>query len=116
MAPRKPPQALVNSAAMSRSASSSSASAKLASTSKSAIAQLWSNYQDGTSARLKLIDTFLLFLMLTGVSCFAYCVLITDFPFNAFLAAYVAIQRRIAPEEFGQLMCHINRDIASLPV
>ena len=38
------------------------------------------------SKRLKLIDAFLVFLMLSGVIQFAYCALITNFPFNSFIA------------------------------
>lgn len=50
---------------------------------------LWRSYLDGTPARLQLCDAFLAFLILTGVLLFAYCVLITNYPFNAFLAACV---------------------------
>lgn len=46
-------------------------------------------YQDSTSTRLKTIDAFLVFLMLSGVVQFLYCILVTNFPFNAFLAGYV---------------------------
>ena len=53
---------------------------------------LWRAYNDQTSDRLKFIDTFLLFLMLSGIAQFLYCVLVTDYPFNAFLAGYVAYQ------------------------
>jgi oligosaccharyltransferase complex subunit epsilon len=51
-----------------------------------AVSSLWTAYTDGTPARLKFIDAFLAFLVLSGVLQFAYCVLITNFPFNAFLA------------------------------
>ena len=37
---------------------------------------------------MKIIDCFLAFLMLSGVMQFLYCILVTDFPFNAFLAGY----------------------------
>jgi len=36
-------------------------------------------------SKLKLLDGFQLFLMLSGIAQFAYCVLITNYPFNAFL-------------------------------
>ncbi|KAG2352404.1 DAD/Ost2, partial [Suillus spraguei] len=41
--------------------------------------------------RLKFIDAFLCFIVLSGVLQFVYCVLVTNFPFNAFLAGF-AIQ------------------------
>ncbi|KAG6919297.1 hypothetical protein DXG01_007429 [Tephrocybe rancida] len=49
---------------------------------------LWKAYSDQTSDRLKFIDAFLFFLMLSGIAQFLYCILVTDFPFNAFLAGF----------------------------
>jgi len=49
---------------------------------------LWKAYNDNTSNRLKFIDAFLFFLMLSGVVQFAYCILVTNFPYNAFLAGF----------------------------
>ncbi|KAH9843731.1 DAD/Ost2 [Rhodofomes roseus] len=46
------------------------------------------SYNETTLPRLKLIDAFLLFLMLSGIIQFVYCVLVTNFPFNAFLAGF----------------------------
>ncbi|GAA5881846.1 hypothetical protein JCM16303_006479 [Sporobolomyces ruberrimus] len=51
---------------------------------------LWRGYLEQTPSRLKLIDGFMLFLMLTGVAQFIYCVLITNYPFNAFLGGFAA--------------------------
>ena len=97
--PRKPSHAVPAStstmpttpsvAASQRPHASSSPSSPSSSSSGNAITQLWDAYTASTPARLKLIDAFLVFVMLSGVACFAYCVLITDFPFNAFLGACV---------------------------
>ncbi|EJT97588.1 defender against death DAD protein [Dacryopinax primogenitus] len=46
------------------------------------------SYVDNTPKRVKIIDTFLLFIMLSGVAQFVYCALVTNFPFNAFLAGF----------------------------
>lgn len=62
------------------------------STTTSAFQSLWTAYLDNTSSRLKFIDSFLVFLVLSGVLQFTYCVLVTSFPFNAFLAGYVFMQ------------------------
>ncbi|GAA6062735.1 hypothetical protein JCM10212_005938 [Sporobolomyces blumeae] len=51
---------------------------------------LWKGYQEQTPSRLKLIDGFMLFLMLTGVAQFLYCVAVTNYPFNAFLGGFAA--------------------------
>jgi len=56
------------------------------SASANAIESLWKAYSDNTSKRLKFIDSFLVFLMLSGIAQFLYCILVTNFPFNAFLA------------------------------
>ncbi|KAJ7047732.1 DAD/Ost2 [Mycena alexandri] len=54
----------------------------------SAVQTLWKAYNEQTSDRLKFIDAFLVFLMFSGIVQFAYCVLITTFPYNAFLSGF----------------------------
>ncbi|PFH52546.1 hypothetical protein AMATHDRAFT_139628 [Amanita thiersii Skay4041] len=49
---------------------------------------LWKAYNESTVDRLKFIDSFLVFLMLSGIIQFVYCILVTNFPFNAFLAGF----------------------------
>ena len=56
--------------------------------SPNALNSLLKAYNETTSSRLKTIDAFLIFLMLSGIVQFLYCVLVTNFPFNAFLAGY----------------------------
>ena len=51
--------------------------------------KLIQSYQTKTPSRIKLLDAFLLFLFVTGVLQFIYCVLLSDYPFNSFLAGYV---------------------------
>ncbi|KAF7792102.1 hypothetical protein EIP86_003132 [Pleurotus ostreatoroseus] len=53
-----------------------------------AIQSLLKAYNENTSTRLKTIDAFLVFLMLSGIMQFLYCILVTNFPFNAFLAGF----------------------------
>jgi DAD family len=70
-------------------ASSSASPPAAASASKAALDTLWNAYLNTTPSRLKFIDAFLVFLVLSGVVQFVYCVLVTSFPFNAFLAGCV---------------------------
>jgi len=49
-----------------------------------------SSYSRDTPKRLRLIDAYLVFLMLTGILIFAYCVIVSSFPFNAFLASFAS--------------------------
>ena len=66
--------------------STSSSAPASVSTSALALRTLWNTYLDATPSRLKLIDSFLVFLVLSGVAQFVYCVLVTNFPYNAFLS------------------------------
>jgi len=45
---------------------------------------------DKTPQRMKLIDVFMLFLVVVGGVQFLYCVLAGNYPFNAFLAGFSA--------------------------
>ncbi|KIJ56574.1 hypothetical protein M422DRAFT_72781 [Sphaerobolus stellatus SS14] len=69
---------------------SQKSSQKSPATAFSAVDSLLKSYNEKTSNRLKLIDAFLVFIMLSGVFQFLYCVLITNFPFNAFLAGFTS--------------------------
>lgn len=60
----------------------------VASSSQNPVVSLWKAYNQQTPDRLKFIDAFLFFLMLSGIIQFAYCVLVTNYPYNAFLAGY----------------------------
>ncbi|GJN90749.1 hypothetical protein Rhopal_003763-T1 [Rhodotorula paludigena] len=55
-----------------------------------AVQTLWTNYREQTAPRLKLIDSFMFFLMLTGVLQFIYCFAVTNYPFNAFIGGFAA--------------------------
>jgi hypothetical protein len=78
---------LANSFIMSpKSSTTKSVSSKSHPSSKSAVHSLWDAYVSQTHHRLKFIDAFLVFLMLSGIAQFLYCVFVTNFPFNAFLA------------------------------
>ncbi|KAI9510965.1 DAD family-domain-containing protein [Russula earlei] len=74
----------------SKPAPSSSSAPAPASASTVALHTLWAAYLDATPSRLKLVDAFLVFLVLSGVIQFVYCVLVTSFPFNAFLAGFAS--------------------------
>jgi hypothetical protein len=58
---------------------------------QNALQELWRAYRDTTESRLKIVDAFLVFIMLSGVFQFLYFVLVTDFPFNAFISGYVTL-------------------------
>ncbi|OJT13173.1 Dolichyl-diphosphooligosaccharide--protein glycosyltransferase subunit dad-1 [Trametes pubescens] len=73
---------------MAPTKTASQAKPRTASSQQSPVLTLWNAYNETTSTRLKTIDAFLVFLMLSGIIQFLYCILVTNFPFNAFLAGF----------------------------
>jgi oligosaccharyltransferase complex subunit epsilon len=47
-------------------------------------------YQISTPKKLKLIDAYLVYVLLTGIIQFAYCLLVGTFPFNSFLSGFIS--------------------------
>lgn len=88
--PPKGSKAPASVAVKSRSSASASTSS---SSSSSPLSTLYNSYVDNTPKRLKVVDAFLVFLMLSGIIQFVYCALITNFPFNSFIAGYVSAKR-----------------------
>ncbi|SMR53996.1 unnamed protein product [Zymoseptoria tritici ST99CH_1A5] len=54
------------------------------------VAGVWNNYTTKTPQRVKLLDTFMGFLVVVGVLQFVYCVIAGNYPFNAFLSGFSA--------------------------
>ncbi|TPX30152.1 dolichyl-diphosphooligosaccharide---protein glycotransferase [Synchytrium microbalum] len=52
--------------------------------------KLWTSYSQTTPQRLKLVDAWLIFVMLTGVIQFVYVILAGTYPYNAFLSGFCA--------------------------
>ncbi|KAJ3054815.1 Dolichyl-diphosphooligosaccharide-protein glycosyltransferase subunit dad1 [Rhizophlyctis rosea] len=83
-------------AAATAAALSSAASTVAASTSNAAssqvdlISRLLSSYNKETPQSLKIIDAYLVFVMLTGIIQFVYVILAGTFPYNSFLAGFIA--------------------------
>ncbi|XP_057291177.1 dolichyl-diphosphooligosaccharide--protein glycosyltransferase subunit DAD1-like [Hydractinia symbiolongicarpus] len=52
--------------------------------------KLYDEYNDKTPQKLKIVDAFLLYVMLTGIFQFLYCCLVGTFPFNSFLSGFIS--------------------------
>ncbi|ETS61378.1 hypothetical protein PaG_04405 [Moesziomyces aphidis] len=85
-----PPKSSKSGATQASSRPRPSGAAASSSSTSSPLSTLYNSYVDNTPKRLKLIDAFLVFLMLSGVIQFAYCALITNFPFNSFIAGFAS--------------------------
>lgn len=57
---------------------------------KSSIILTYQDYFKNLTPRLKLIDIFLVFLVLLAILQFIYVILIGNFPFNAFLGGFIS--------------------------
>ncbi|PWN18711.1 defender against death DAD protein [Microstroma glucosiphilum] len=95
MSARKPPAARTQSGQASSSSSSSSPAisgkvSSAASSNNNPIPALYKAYSESTPPRHKLIDAFLVFYIVAGVIIFAHGLLVTTFPFNSWIAAFIS--------------------------
>ncbi|OJD32841.1 dad family protein [Diplodia corticola] len=93
------PTASVSSAAShtTKSSTATSATGSVGSSSKvnsndaqAIVNSVWRNYVNKTDQRTKILDTFMVFLVVVGALQFLYCVVGGNFPFNAFLSGFSA--------------------------
>lgn len=76
----------VTAVAMSGSGSGSSGASSVT----SVVRRFLSEYSSGTPSRLKVLDAYLLYVMLTGALQFGYCLGVGTFPFNSFLSGFIS--------------------------
>lgn len=57
---------------------------------KTVLTKFYDEYQNNTPKKLKMIDSYLVYILLTGILQFVYCVLVGTFPFNSFLAGFIS--------------------------
>ncbi|XP_016391342.1 dolichyl-diphosphooligosaccharide--protein glycosyltransferase subunit DAD1-like [Sinocyclocheilus rhinocerous] len=56
----------------------------------SVISRFLEEYASSTPNKLKVIDAYLLYVMMTGALQFLYCLLVGTFPFNSFLSGFIS--------------------------
>ncbi|KAL1130025.1 hypothetical protein AAG570_012968 [Ranatra chinensis] len=54
------------------------------------VSRFYGEYTNNTSRKLKIIDAYLFYVLLTGIIQFAYCCLVGTFPFNSFLSGFIS--------------------------
>ncbi|XP_060519815.1 dolichyl-diphosphooligosaccharide--protein glycosyltransferase subunit DAD1 [Cylas formicarius] len=52
--------------------------------------KFFNEYNTKTSKKLKVIDAYLFYILVTGVIQFFYCLLVGTFPFNSFLSGFIS--------------------------
>ena len=59
-------------------------------TTKAICSTVWDSYCLKTPKRIKIIDAYLLYVMLTGVLQFVYALIVGSFPFNSILSGFIS--------------------------
>ena len=54
------------------------------------IRRFFEEYSSTTPQKLKLVDAYLAYVMMTGIVQFLYCLLVGTFPFNSFLSGFIS--------------------------
>ena len=54
------------------------------------LSKFYVDYTANTPKKLKIIDAYLLYVLLTGIIQFVYCCLVGTFPFNSFLSGFIS--------------------------
>jgi len=57
---------------------------------KTIISTILNRYQSETPKRLKIIDAYLLYVMMTGAIQFLYALMVGSFPFNSILSGFIS--------------------------
>lgn len=52
--------------------------------------KFYDEYINHTPKKLKIIDAYLVYIVLTGITQFLYCCLVGSFPFNSFLSGFIS--------------------------
>uniref|UniRef100_S4RPW6 Dolichyl-diphosphooligosaccharide--protein glycosyltransferase subunit DAD1 n=2 Tax=Petromyzon marinus TaxID=7757 RepID=S4RPW6_PETMA len=54
------------------------------------VSKFYDEYRSTTPSKLKLVDSYLAYVLVTGLAQFAYCCLVGTFPFNSFLSGFIS--------------------------
>merc|ERR1712168_499349 len=69
----------------------------------SVISRFLEEYTSTTPNKLKVVDAYLLYILLTGALQFLYCLLVGTFPFNTFILG-VCLRIQINPQNKGEFL------------
>lgn len=54
------------------------------------LSKFFNEYLSKTPKKLKAIDAYLFYVLLTGIIQFVYCIIVGTFPFNSFLSGFIS--------------------------
>ncbi|KAG5356686.1 Dolichyl-diphosphooligosaccharide--protein glycosyltransferase subunit dad-1 [Yarrowia sp. C11] len=90
MAPKKSVKKSVDVSVEKPDVAEAAASVHVANSNDNVFSKVLNNYSKQSTPKLKLIDSFLAFLVVLGVFQFVFCLLVGNFPFNAFLGGFAS--------------------------
>ncbi|KAL4657188.1 dolichyl-diphosphooligosaccharide-protein glycosyltransferase subunit DAD1 [Arapaima gigas] len=81
----------------------------------SVVSKFVGEYRSSTPGRMKVVDAYLLYVLLSGAVQFLYCLLVGTFPFNSFLSGFIScvgtfvlgvcLRIQVNPQNKGQFLC-----------
>lgn len=72
--------------------------------------KFYDEYVHNTPKKLKIIDAYLVYIVLTGITQFLYCCLVGSFPFNSFLSGFIStVSCFILAGEYFNLIDYLSR-------
>ena len=72
------------------------------------VGKFYDEYMKTTPKKLKIIDAYLFYILLTGVIQFVYCALVGTFPFNSFLSGFISTVGSFVIA--GEVNCTVQSD------
>ena len=57
---------------------------------RSVVGKFYNEYMDSTPKKLKIVDAYLFYILMTGGIQFIYCCMVGTFPFNSFLSGFTS--------------------------
>ncbi|KAK3534058.1 hypothetical protein QTP86_001187 [Hemibagrus guttatus] len=73
----------------------------------SVLSHLLEEYATGTPNKVKVIDAYLLYMLLTGAFQFLYCLLVGTFPFNSFLSGFLSC---VGSFTLAGVLCTVSKE------
>jgi len=72
------------------------------------VSSIWNEYSQHVPRNLMVIDAYLTCVFFTGVIQFIYCLIIGNFPFNAFLSGFISCVGTFVLTGKKSIMCHLR--------
>ena len=70
--------------------------------------KFFQEYLKTTPKKIKIIDSYLFYIFITGIYQFSYCCLVGTFPFNSFLSGFISsVSSFVLAGKFNFIVSHL---------